>query len=79
LFRIKYWGRAKYYSKVMVVEARFEVVETYLLDGRRRFRLRLEGTNIIVNVEADDEEEAARKAAALLEKSGILRMLKSRR
>jgi len=54
----------------------FEVVETYLLDGRRRFRLRVPNTNIIVNVEAESEEEAAEKATRLLERSGILRALR---
>jgi len=54
----------------------FEVVETYLLEGRRRFRLRVKGTNIIVNVEAEDEEEAARRAMRVLEKSRILDALR---
>ena len=54
----------------------FEVVETYLLDGRRRFRLRVKGTRIIVNVEAEDEEEAVRKAISVLEKSRLVDVLR---
>lgn len=53
----------------------FEVVETYMLDGRRRFRLRVKGTRIIVNVEAEDEEEAARRALSVLEKSRLADVL----
>ena len=52
-----------------------EVVETYLLDGRRRFRLRVKGTRIIVNVEAESEDEAVRKALGVLEKSRLVDVL----
>lgn len=54
----------------------FEIVETYLLDGRRRFRLRVKGTRIVVNVEAEDEEEAVRKALGVLEKSRLVDLLR---
>ena len=54
----------------------FEVVETYVLDGQRRYRLRLKGTNIIVNVAADTIEEAGEKAVKLLEKAKILDALR---
>jgi len=57
----------------------FELVETYLLDGRRRFRLRVADTNIIVNVEAESEDEALEKAVKLLERTGVLRVLRSGR
>ena len=56
----------------------FEVVETYVLDGQRRYRLRVKGTNIVVNVAADTVEEAGEKAVKLLEKAKILEALRRR-
>jgi len=57
-------------------EVEFEIVEVYLLDGQKRFRLRLKGTNIIINVAAESPEEAGEKAAALLERSRVLSSLR---
>jgi len=57
-------------------EVEFEIVEVYLLDGQKRFRLRVKNTNIIVNVAAESPEEAGEKAAALLERSRVLSYLK---
>ncbi len=45
----------------------FELVEEYFLNGEHRFRLKLRGTNIIVNVSADSIEEAAAKASGILD------------
>jgi len=57
-------------------EVEFEIVEVYLLDGQKRFRLRVKGTNIIINVAAESPEEAGEKAATLLERSQVLSTLK---
>jgi len=35
----------------------FEIIEEYFLNGEHRFRLKLKGTNIIVNVVAETPEE----------------------
>ncbi len=45
-----------------------ELIEKYEIGGQQRFRLRIKGTNIILNVEAQSEEEALRKAAELMVK-----------
>ncbi len=52
----------------MTYPRELELVEKYEVGGQRRFRLRIKGTNIILNVEAEDEEEALRKAAELMVK-----------
>ncbi len=46
----------------------FEVVEEYFLNGEHRFRLKVRGTNLIVNVAAETLDEAASRAASLLDK-----------
>ncbi|MEB3773865.1 MAG: hypothetical protein GSR86_02920 [Desulfurococcales archaeon] len=46
----------------------FEVVEEYMLHGERRFRLRVKGTRIIVNVPGESLEEAIERAKEVLEK-----------
>jgi len=45
-----------------------EIIEEYIIDGQRRYRVRLKGTNIVVNVEAQNDEEALRKVAELMVK-----------
>jgi len=57
-------------------EVEFEIVEVYMLDGQKRFRLRVKGTNIVVNVAAETPDEAGEKAASLLEKSRIAEILR---
>ncbi len=54
----------------------FELLETYVLDGVRRYRLRIKGTKLVVNVAASSEEEAIREALRLLERSRILDALR---
>lgn len=54
----------------------FEVVEEYFLNGEHRYRLRVKGTNVIVNVSADTLDEAASKAAGLLDKTKAYRQFK---
>ena len=53
----------------------FELVEEYLLHGEKRYRLRVKGTKLLVNVSADTLEEAMEKAARLLEKVKASRVL----
>jgi len=45
-----------------------EIIEEYIIEGQRRYKIRLKGTNIIVNVEAQNDEEALRKVAELMVK-----------
>ncbi len=45
-----------------------EIIEEYVIEGQRRYRVRLKGTNIVVNVEAQNDEEALRKVAELMVK-----------
>ncbi|MEB3779985.1 MAG: hypothetical protein GSR85_07130 [Desulfurococcales archaeon] len=45
-----------------------EVVEEYLLHGERRFKLRVKGSKITVNVAADSIDEAMEKARNILKK-----------
>ena len=53
-----------------------EVVEEYVLLGERRFRVRVKGTNLYVNVAASSREEALSKALSMLEKLRADRVLK---
>jgi len=55
----------------------FEVVEEYILHGERRFRLRIKGTRIIVNVGADSLDEALKKARSIVERVRVERVLKN--
>ncbi len=48
-----------------------EVLEEYSMAGEKRFRILVRGTNIILNVRADTEEEALSKARELAEKMGL--------
>jgi hypothetical protein len=57
----------------------FELVEEYFLEGEHRYRLKVKGTNLIVNVAADTLEEAASKAAGILEQSGAAEFIKLNR
>ena len=52
-----------------------EIIEEYLLEGERRYRVRVKGTRIVLNVGASSSEEALEKAMRLYEKiSGKLRI-----
>ncbi len=53
----------------------FEVIEEYFLNGEHRFRLKVRGTNLIVNVSAETLQEAASKAAGLLDRTKAFRLL----
>ncbi|MCE4603250.1 MAG: hypothetical protein F7C08_00215 [Desulfurococcales archaeon] len=58
------------------MEYEFEVVEKYVLQGERRFRVRVKGTRIVVNIAADSVEEAVEKARAILERVDAERVLR---
>lgn len=53
----------------------FELVEEYYYAGQHRFRLKVKGTPITINVAADDLDEATRRAFEILSRSGALRSL----
>jgi hypothetical protein len=44
-----------------------EVIESYKLMGEPRFRVRVKGTRMVINVHALNEEEALKKARKMLE------------
>ena len=46
----------------------FEILEEYELFGEKRFRVRIKGTKIVLNVSAENNEEAIRKAKELVKK-----------
>jgi len=54
----------------------FEILEEYVENGRRRFRVRVRDTLIVFNVEASNVEEAMEKAKALATKMNIQEFLK---
>jgi len=53
-----------------------ELVEEYIYAGERRFRFRIKGTNIILNVEAEDIESGLKKAVDMVRKLKIIERLK---
>ena len=55
------------------VRYNLEVLESYESGGRKRFRVLYRSEWIIVNVEAEDEEEAKSKAIEILKDMGIIR------
>jgi len=52
----------------MMKKLDFEVIEEYELLGEKRFRVRIKGTNIVLNVSAENSEDAVEKAKELVEK-----------
>jgi hypothetical protein len=56
-----------------------EVVEEYVLLGEKRFRVRVKGTKLYVNVAAGSREEALEKARSILEKVSADKVLKGLR
>jgi len=59
-----------------VVGEVLEVVEHYTLLGEHRWRIRVKGTRITLNVAADSAEEALEKARDMLERVGLAELLK---
>jgi len=58
----------KYLSNKKTVE--LDLVEEYFYLGEKRYRFRVKGTNIIVNVRADSVDEGIEKAIEVLKKIG---------
>jgi hypothetical protein len=54
-----------------------EFVEEYTLPtGEKRFRFRIKGSSIYINVSADSRDEARRKALSLAREVGLDELLK---
>lgn len=49
-----------------------DLVEEYLYAGEKRYRFRIRGTNIVINVRADSVEEGIERAVELLKKIGYV-------
>ncbi len=54
-------------------KAELEIIEEYTLDGKKRFRIRIKGLNIVFNLSASSPHEAASKAAELAVKLGLVK------
>jgi len=52
-----------------------ELVEEYFYAGQHRFKLRVRGTSLVINVSANDIDEASRKAYEILRDSSALEQL----
>ena len=55
------------------VDSYLEIVEEYVIEGKKRFRVGIKGTKIVLNVSASSPHEAATKAAELALKLGVVR------
>ena len=53
-----------------------ELIEVYELLGEKRFRFRVKGSKIVINVSAEDLEEARKKAADIALKIRVDRALR---
>ena len=58
------------------MEYDLEVVDEYILQGERRFRVRVKGTRIVVNVAADSVGEALEKAKVILDRVDAEKILR---
>jgi hypothetical protein len=54
-------------------KAELEIIEEYTVEGKKRFRIRIKGLNIIFNLSASSPHEAASKAAELAVKLGLIK------
>ncbi|BAN90767.1 hypothetical protein [Aeropyrum camini] len=54
----------------------FEILESYVLFGERRFRVRERGSGIVFNVAASNDEEALNKAREMFKRIKADRVLK---
>jgi hypothetical protein len=55
---------------------RLEIVEEYELLGEKRYRVRIAGTSIYLNVAADNGEEALRKAQRMINELQLDKLIK---
>jgi len=49
-----------------------DLIEEYVYWGEKRYRFKVKGTNIIVNVRADSVDEGVEKAIEVLKKIGYI-------
>lgn len=63
----------------MPVEWELEIIEEYILMGERRYRVKVKGSRLVVNVAAASREEALRKAREILERVRADRVLRNER
>lgn len=57
-------------------ELELEVVEEYMLLGEPRYRVRVKGTNLVINVHASSREEALEKARRIAESLSVKALVK---
>lgn len=55
----------------MVSKSDLKIIERYELLGETRYRICVKGTNLVVNIGADSDEEALGKALEVLSKIGL--------
>jgi len=56
---------------ILIDKKQFKVIDKYVLNDQFRYRVAIEGTNVILNVSADSDEEAIKNAIELAEKIGL--------
>lgn len=57
-------------SNKKIVE--LDLVEEYIYGGEKRYRFKVRGTNIVINVRADSVDEGIERAIEVLKKIGYL-------
>jgi len=57
-------------------EVELEIVEKYELLGEKRYRLRIKGTSIYLNVAANNEQEAINKANKMIRELSLDKLVK---
>jgi hypothetical protein len=55
----------------MISRSDLNILEEYVFHDEKRFRICVKGTNIVINVKADDEKEAITKALQILSQVGL--------
>ncbi len=58
-------------------EVVLELVEEYIIDGEHRFKLRIKGTKLILNVTAENLEEAVKKAIPMIKSFNLYSWMES--
>jgi len=55
----------------VISKSNLRIVEKYVFLGDIRYRIHVLGTNIVINVKAENDEEALEKALRIIEKIGL--------
>ncbi|RLG84124.1 MAG: hypothetical protein DRO40_02375 [Thermoprotei archaeon] len=58
---------------MLLAKEDFRIIDKYLFLNQTRFRIQVRGTNIVFNVQADNEDEALEKAVDLARETGLSR------